>query len=159
MDEKKWTARLRAYGISVLRRRDLTTQAFQEKLRQKFLSGSPGKNAESLTDEEKEKIGELAQQITEDFVRRGFLDDRAWAETFIENHRYGGKKLAWALRRQGIDPALWEGKLEENKERELLEIRKLIGKQEGKDRQKVIASLLRRGFALEDIQKAFSNRE
>ncbi|MDR1831427.1 MAG: RecX family transcriptional regulator [Fusobacteriaceae bacterium] len=155
---EKLEERVREYGISLLKRQDLPVKIFREKLLKKIL-GDAARKGGALSSEASAAAEAAVEKVTASFLRLGYLDDGAYAEAFIRAHGYGAKKLAWALRQKGIDPELWTDKIAENKDRELAEIKRLAAKQQGKDRQKVIASLARRGFSLEDILKALSDDE
>ena len=105
-------------------------------------------------------------RIINDCRSMGFLDDEVWLESFIRTHqkRSSHRSILNKLRMKGISSeTLMQLALEErNPEGELLAIRHLIQtRYRSKDlhdfkiRQKVLASLARKGYAIENIRMVF----
>lgn len=96
--------------------------------------------------------------------RLGYVDDEKYADKLIEKYasRYGKRRIDEELRRRKISKEIREDKLagfQEDVAPELCEqiAKKMRGQpfEDRKQRDKVYAFLVRRGYAYEDIKKAF----
>lgn len=92
----------------------------------------------------------------------GYIDDGQWLESFVRTQRakrYGNRMIALKLMQKGfsepdISKALSQGQDEEMAIKHLLQSRyRSRDLSDPRQRQKVIASLARRGFSLAMIQK------
>lgn len=103
------------------------------------------------------KIGfrNYAENIAEEFKKKGFLDDYEAAVSYIEMHKnYGSKKLAFMLSHMNVDKLTIDELLTENEDSEIEHIKKLILSMQHKPEDKQITSLIRRGFPYGNIKKA-----
>lgn len=98
-------------------------------------------------------LREIALETAELYVREGFVNDAAWAESFIErrlSQGYGRRHIAQELSMKGLD---WPVGLEIDEKsclKRLIEKRYSSFK-DHKERSKAITSLSRRGFSLQQI--------
>lgn len=110
----------------------------------------------------KQYAPELAEQIMERLKRSGFVDDREFAQRWVENRRLlrstSTKKLRLELRQKHIADDIIREVLaqDETDERQLL--RELVAKKRRQTRyqddQKLMAYLARQGFNYDDIKGA-----
>ncbi len=104
----------------------------------------------------------IAEQLLEEFQQLGFLNDTAWLASFVRMQRarrYGGRTIALKLMQKGFSKEeIAEALSSEETVDEGAAIEKLLATRfksrdlkEPRERQKVVASLVRRGFSLELI--------
>lgn len=99
----------------------------------------------------------LVEPVFKRLEERGYIDDRRFAEIWIENRNISKgsslKKLRLELSQKGIPQATIEEVLAESDRDELSELRKIIARKAKKypDEQKLIQYLLRQGFNYSDI--------
>jgi regulatory protein len=109
----------------------------------------------------------VISQILEDFIRLGYLNDEAWLSSFVRSLRlqkFGFNSILLKLRRKGISDDVAHQVIQEIKENELEEgneqasIQKLLETRYKnrdlsirKERDKVIAALVRKGYQFDDI--------
>lgn len=109
---------------------------------------------------------EISEQVIEELQSQGYLNDDSWAESFIRQQRQlkkGTQAIAYKLKIKGYPPEKIEHWLAKQSEgySDLEAIQKLLETKyqkrnlsDYKEKGKVISSLVRRGFALEDVLKA-----
>ena len=117
------------------------------------------------------KVQDLsAFRVIEECCDLGLLDDQAWIDSFLRSQgkKYGLSFILKKLYAKGVSSktinaiaASWD-----NHEDEIESIQKLIKKraaskniQEPKERQKMIASLMRKGYSYEQVRKALESFE
>lgn len=84
----------------------------------------------------------------------GYLDDYQFAKNYIEGRKESRKKLEYKLWEKGISSDIIKEVFEEySDELELEKLEKEIKKIAKKDKEKQIATLLRKGFKYDDIKK------
>lgn len=94
------------------------------------------------------------EKVIEQLITKGYLDDRKFAEWFIEN-RFINKgvsplRLRLELLKKGIDASLIDELLNNSSRDEAAEIQKVIQKKGSKlDSQKLLAYLARHGFSFD----------
>ena len=99
----------------------------------------------------------LVEPVFKRLEERGYIDDRRFAEIWIENRNISKgsslKKLRLELSQKGISQAIIGEVLAESDRDELSELRKIIARKAKKypDEQKLIQYLLRQGFNYSDI--------
>lgn len=112
------------------------------------------------------KRREVPEEMTEDLIaevtRLGFVDDRAWVESFVRRQqarRDGPMTIKLKLRAKGVDPQLIaelvpkDESLQRDQIADLLKTRyRKYDVTDFKQRQKAIAALARKGFDIELIQ-------
>ena len=128
-----------AYALRLLSRRAMSRARLKEKLLERF--------PEAEVDQALERLSAL-----------GYLDDRAFAETFVALRRkYGPRKLRHLLRAQGVGEEVVEAVLGEVGEEEVLEaaLRALRRYPRRHDRAKAVRFLLGRGFPLAVALQAY----
>jgi regulatory protein len=107
-------------------------------------------------------------RVVADCLGWGYLNDAAWLESFVRSRlkRQGAQAILSKLYAKGIplDTARAEIEKWQNPDQEAEAISKLLrtrfrskNLQDRKERQKVIASLMRKGFKLSAIQHAMQN--
>lgn len=138
----------RSYALKLLNMRAYTTCRLKEKLREKEFTQSS------------------SDRVIQECIERGYLNDRLWAESFVrvqKGKKYGQSIIAQKLKLKGIDSSIISEVLEKYQDeevdvenlRKLLETRYRSRKLEDpREKQKVIASLLRRGFDYTTILKS-----
>lgn len=127
------------YALWLLGEKGGTRKGLEAKLRNKYLSENAIKT------------------ILDDCVDLGYLNDEAWASSFIrlqKQKKYGKKVIAQKLRMKGIEGSLIEHLLEEDESsNETEQVRELLeGKyrnrllSDPKEKAKTIAAIIRRGY-------------
>jgi len=105
--------------------------------------------------------------LLDEFETRNWLSDRRFAESWVADHRArsGSVKLAYDLRQRGVDDAVIEAVLSDNRDSELERAREVWQKKFGTppadadEKAKQIRFMLSRGFAQEIIQKTLRATE
>lgn len=104
----------------------------------------------------------LIEPVFERLQERGYIDDRRFAETWVENRNISKgsslKKLRLELAQKGISQNIVEEVLAETDRDDIAELRKIIARKAKKypDQQKLIQYLLRQGFNYSDISDELS---
>lgn len=110
---------------------------------------------------------ENVQQTVEEFMSAGYLNDRSYAELYIEDAIKLGAKGMFRIRREllqkGISPSIIEDAVAETEAdsasalEEYVRQRNLCdGIQNRKDLEKLKARLVRRGYSMDEIQQCLS---
>lgn len=100
----------------------------------------------------KEKYSVL--KAVEILKEKNYLDDFSYALSYITNKSVGKKKLEFNLRSKGISSDVIEKVFQHyDSEEELENLKRLWRKLEGKDIDKKIMSLMRKGYSYSDIKK------
>ncbi len=126
---------VKGYASWLLSRRSYSKASLQQKLQAKKFS--------SL----------MCSQVIEEFERLGYLSDSDFSEMIIRqkmNQGYGPYYIERYLKEKGLPHHLVREEMSEKKQKEA--IKKWLLKMRGKDRMKIVAFLLRRGFDLSVIQ-------
>ena len=105
----------------------------------------------------REELFALTDQIIDRLVSRGYLDDRKFAEYYVENRfvkkGISNKRLKMELMKKGIDRAIIDDVLDKNLRNDAEEIQKVITKKRNKyDDEKLISYLVRQGFDFELVR-------
>lgn len=111
---------------------------------------------------------EAADRVVARLEKEGFLDDRAFAEQWLRYRlscRYGARRIAQELKMKGIDPAIREEVMEGLQEEDVFlqavslvrsRLRRNTEKAEDRRfREKVLRSLLQRGYGWDIAKKAW----
>ena len=103
-----------------------------------------------------EDIFELSDQVLERLISRGYLDDRRFAEWWVENRfvkkGVSRKRLAMELMKKGVAREIIDEVLDGRNDEE--ELRKMIARKRSKyDDEKLIAYLCRQGFSYDLVRK------
>jgi regulatory protein len=104
----------------------------------------------------------LVELVFQRLEERGYIDDRRFAETWLENRNVSkgasAKKLRLELQQKGIASQIIDEVFNETKRDDHDELRKVIERKAKKypDEQKLIQYLLRQGFNYSDISEALS---
>jgi regulatory protein len=99
----------------------------------------------------------LVEPVFKRLEERGYIDDRRFAETWVENRNITKgsslKKLRQELSQKGIPQSIIEEVLAETDRDDVAELRKIIARKAKKypDEQKLIQYLMRQGFNYSDI--------
>lgn len=105
----------------------------------------------------------LVQPVLERLISRGYLDDRNFAKTWVENRQQSKgmslKKLRLELVKKGITSQLIEETLAEASRNDQEELKKVIARKRHKysDEKKLVQYLLRQGFNYSDITDSLSD--
>lgn len=102
---------------------------------------------------------EIVEEIIEEFIEKGYLDDMEYGRSYIKTHNYGRKKMEFMLLQKGISLDIIKELLEENSDSELEEIKRIWLRLGEKEKDKKIVSLMRKGFQYRDIKKVISELE
>lgn len=107
----------------------------------------------------------VVREILIDFESHGYLNDAEWIASFIriqKQKRMGAQVIAQKLRMKGVAEEQYKHLLEDDNPQE--RIQELLASKyakrnlkDFKERQKVIASLARKGYAFEDILESLRN--
>lgn len=102
----------------------------------------------------------VVEEVIEELLRLKFLDDEAYAESYIDGrgHRYGARRLAHELKMRGVKETDYEHLLPNEEYETLLALaRKRADSYRGEAREKkyrkLYAYLMRRGFQAGDIRR------
>lgn len=100
-------------------------------------------------------------RIIQEFVEQGYLNDEEWAKSFIRLQlakKVGIKVIRMKLHHKGISPSLIEKSLKECDHNPEEQIQKLLQSRyknrnlkDYREKQKVIAALVRKGYELSEI--------
>ena len=107
----------------------------------------------------------VVQRVFARLEERGHIDDGAFAQWWVENrHQSKGasrRKLEAELRAKGVAPDVINQALAQSRRTDKDELAKMIAKKRPRypDEQKLIAYLLRQGFAYDDIRAALASDE
>lgn len=123
------------------------------------------KTGEYSTQEKKGYDASLVPLVFSRLEERGYIDDRRFAELWVENRNVSKgtsiKKLRLELQQKGISSKIIDEVLTESGRSEIEELRKIIARKAKKypDEQKLIQYLLRQGFNYSDISDELSSIE
>ena len=123
------------------------------------------KNGEYSTQEKKGYDASLIPLVFSRLEERGYINDRRFAELWVENRNVSKgtsvKKLRLELQQKGISSKIIDEVLAESGRSEIEELRKIIARKAQKypDEQKLIQYLLRQGFNYSDISDELSSIE
>ena len=103
-----------------------------------------------------EDIFELSEQVLERLISRGYLDDRRFAEWWVENRfvkkGVSRKRLTMELMKKGVAREIIDEVLNDRNDEE--ELRKMIARKRSKyDDEKLMAYLCRQGFSYDLVRK------
>ena len=107
----------------------------------------------------------VVQRVFARLEQRGHIDDGAFAQWWVENHHQSKgvsrRKLEAELRAKGVAPEMIHQALAQSRRTDEDELAKVIAKKRPRypDEQKLIAYLLRQGFAYDDIRAALAGDE
>ena len=109
-----------------------------------------------------EDISELSNQILKRLISKGYVDDRKFAEYYVENRfvkkGISKKRLKIELIKKGVAKEIIEEVLDKRNDKE--EILKIVAKKRNKyDDEKLIMYLVRQGFSFELAKKIVSEYE
>jgi len=104
-----------------------------------------------------EEISKFSQDIIERLMSKGYIDDRKFAEYYVENRfvkkGVSRKRLKMELVKKGISKEIIDEVLDGRNDEE--EIRKIVNRKRGKyDDDKLLMYLCRQGFSYELAKKA-----
>ncbi len=138
----------------------------------RLLNVKPMPTAQLRTKLEKREYPEaVINEVIEECTESGYLNDTEWAHSYARCNlarKYGIRRIAQKLQLKGLDPVLIEEIIETHSEKDKIydAITTLLSTKyakrnlsDHKERQKVIASLVRRGFNYEDILNSLQYRE
>ena len=100
------------------------------------------------------KHPDIPSNLIQEFAQKGYIDDQGWLKTFCQNEEAKGSSplaIAFKLRQKGIPREVIEVALQDLSPENAL--KKAIAKNSKKDKQKLIASLQRKGFSWELIKR------
>lgn len=106
--------------------------------------------------------GELVELVIKRLEERGYLDERKFAEYYVENRfvkkGVSEKRLRLELAKKGVAPEIVEAVLMEAGRDERTEILKVIRRKRGKyDEQKLLAYLVGQGFNYELVKELIAD--
>ncbi|MGF6907553.1 regulatory protein RecX [Fusobacterium sp. PH5-44] len=141
---------MKEYSFFILSKRDYSIKEFVEKIKNKYIS-------EDLEKNKKEEINNLVEEIKQEFIKTGYLNDEEYVASYINTHNYGYKKYEFVFKQKGIKESLYKDLLELNKDREIAEITRQWEKLGHKTKEKKVASLMNKGFLYSDIKSVIGN--
>ena len=134
--------RVKLSAFAMLKKRDYFKKEFSDKLKEIY------------------KFPNIVNTITEEFSKKGYLNDIEKAYAYARSHsNYGKKKLAYIFYKMGIDRDIIQDILIDNDELEIENIKNIWKNLGNKNYRKKVESLIRKGFVYEDIKKAISSLE
>lgn len=103
---------------------------------------------------EKYKEKKVVEKVIYQLEEKGYLDDYDFAYDYVKNRSGSFKKIEYELKMKGIENwIINEVMKEREKDKEYDEIEKELYKIRGRNEEKQIASLMRKGFKYSDIKK------
>lgn len=102
---------------------------------------------------------EIVEEIIDEFIEKGYLDDMEYGRCYIKIHNYGRKKMEFMLFQKGLSSDIIRELLNDNSDNEMEEIKRLWLRLGEKEKDKKIVSLMRKGFQYRDIKKVISELE
>lgn len=144
---------------------EISAYATEEKVfrRAVYLLGNRDYGSEELVRKLADE-GENGEKAVARLVELGYINDRAYAEKIIDRTvaTYGVRRVKEELKKRFLSPEVWQDLLEEKcSQSEETVYDHLCIKARGKDlsdpreKQKIFAFFLRRGFLADDIRAAF----
>ena len=105
----------------------------------------------------KEHFRLLDEQVTQLLIQKGYVDDRKFAEYYVENRfvkkGISQKRMRMELTKKGIDKVIIDEVLMNGERNDEEEIKKIIAKKRSKyDDEKLISYLVRQGFDYQLVQ-------
>lgn len=114
----------------------------------------------------------VAQRVIDECVRLGFLNEQVWLDAYVRSligRKYGPQTILYKLRSKGVPQDIADEVLEKlngvDGEGNVTRIQQLLTTKyrsrnlsEYKERGKVIAALIRKGFSFDDILKAIREK-
>jgi regulatory protein len=106
---------------------------------------------------------ELADRVLERLQNKGYVDDKKFAEFWVENRLMiagvSQRKLMFELRKKGVSSQIIDEALKDTSRNDKEEIQKIMNKKRSRypDDQKLMAYLARLGFGYDDIKDAMSD--
>ncbi len=129
---------MKSYSIYLLAKRDYFKKDLENKLIMKY------------------RNKEITLEVLEELEERGYLDDDNLAKSYVISHqKYGRRKLEYELKLKGIRAEIIRELLDENNEEEFLQLEKAIKKMLDKPFEKIVASLMRKGFSYQKIKEVY----
>jgi regulatory protein len=137
------------YTLKLLAKRSYYSSEIKKKLELRFISKA------------------AIQRITEECIHFGFLNDEEWLKTFVmaqQARHLGPHAIRMKLKAKGLPLSMFESAFEalshvNNQKEQIMHLLKTRYKRRNladfKEKQKVIASLIRRGYDLDEIKTAF----
>ncbi|WKV09070.1 RecX family transcriptional regulator [Thermoanaerobacterium sp. CMT5567-10] len=106
----------------------------------------------------------IINNVLEKLIQQRYIDDEYYTELYIKEKKerlYSKYRIYNELYRKGIDPSIIASKLDKLYEDEIDTIKKLIIKKRisTNDKLKIKNYLFRKGFMIEDINKALLDEE
>lgn len=107
----------------------------------------------------------LTERVFDRLVQKGYIDDRKFAEFWIENRNLrkgiSARKLTAELRSKGVESSIIDELLSNTERSDESELQKIIIKKRSRyaDEQKFIAYLARQGFSYDDIKEALEQAD
>jgi len=137
----------------------LNTKLYQKTL--EWLLARPRSVAETRTYLHRRNSEKDSEQIINQLISQGYLDDTAFAKLYVENRRISRgisqRRLELELRKKGVASQIISRAIAENPRNDYEEIRKIITKKAPKyqnDPQKLIQYLAAQGFDYESAKTA-----
>lgn len=101
--------------------------------------------------------GAMSEGIIKKLIKKGYLDDRKFAEYYIENRfikkGISRRRLELELRKKGLNQELINQTFTASSRDDVAEIKKIIAKKQGRyDEQKLMQYLIRQGFDFELVR-------
>ncbi len=111
----------------------------------------------SANERVREEYSELSDEILQRLISRGYIDDRKFAEFWVENRfvkkGVSRRRLEMELFKKGISREIIEEVLAGSVRNDETEIKKIIARKRGKyDEEKLINYLCRQGFSYQQVQ-------
>ncbi len=143
LGEEKYTEVLSSAALHkayfLLSRRDYSKKELSQKLESKF------------------HRGDVVESVVAKLSQQGYIDDYSYTKAYVQNRRYGRRRVEYELFQKGVSRDIVSQVYRELSIDEKNEIRRLIPRISGKDREKQVAYLARRGFNLDDIVYELKN--
>ncbi len=111
----------------------------------------------------KQEFSDFSERIIERLIKKGYVDDRKFAEFWVENRfvkkGVSRKRLRMELAKKGVAKEIIEEVLDGRNDEE--EIQKIVAKKQGKydDPEKLMAYLCRQGFSYDLVRKVVKGEE
>lgn len=109
---------------------------------------------------EKHNFSEIIDDVVEEFLSKGFINDEEKARSYASAHKnYGPKKLYMIFNQMGLSREIIDEVLKGDEKEQIFKIKEQLIKLGSRTKEKKIASLMRKGFLYKDIKEAISSLE
>ncbi len=160
LEQESTFGKVYARALEYCLMRPHSSREVRDYLWRKTLSRKVRNRTTGKVSEKKGIAKDVTDRVFQRLVEKGYVDDQKFTEFWVENrHQSKGisvKKLVAELRGKGVEQTIIDQAVQNRTREEKGELEKVLSKKRNRypDEQKLIAYLLRQGFAYDDILTA-----